>query len=753
MRAEIQVSAPPTRINEAADQLSTLLEKRPPKEQLQNQRILKRGRELQRAQLKDTLKNGLAKRRSIREVFHKGVFPENQAGGEHYKEYKSLALADFLKSRPTMQTLIDNRLVEDTLTWSKFTQDGELPEKRNCHNSCIVGNKLYVFGGYGIQNESFLNVRTFNLDTKSWNTPQCAAAGMFPRNRYSSSCVVLGKRILIFGGFSPEGYWLNDLHVLDTESDDSRYTHMWYQPETSGQPPSPRAAHSCTLVGRKLFFFGGNDGQTLYDDLHILDTETFHWQKMHPQGLQPLARSGHSALLVKDKIVIFGGGGLGGTPMNDVHYLDCMGGRLVWSQPSLRGTGPSPRAGHTACVLHGNCLLIFGGGYIDKVYNDVHMLNVEKSQWSRPADTGDVPCARTGHSMNTVKSLIFVFGGCDSSGMMYNDLYLLDATFFRTQYQGMFASQANSPLVTPGSPGNFRIDALPLAAELSLEEQQFFTSVLDDTSSTVNNLLNKVDDQIKEKQSEMTMNQQSMLAQVKMYHQTYEDSFNKLRSDLQEVKYLVENELATLKASLAGFLSSPRRRASAEELPGSAPKPVTKRRSLQPQKPGMLPVQNQIVISEHCVDDLEVKESENDHPEVTKGDSYLRVPPAAAAHDTIDTSEDLMPQAFFCDDEFFNASNDSDTDSASIGSPLTPSSDYSSSSASAASNPLEPVKAPSYKASAQLRDLIARDMKEGDLNPPKKRRKRRKKKQKRNGRGNHGGSPGGRHHHHQGYAL
>ena len=40
------------------------------------------------------------------------------------------------------------------------------------------------------------------------------------------------------------------------------------------------------------------------------------------------------------------------------------------------GTGPSPRAGHTAVVLHKTNVLIFGGGYIDKVYNDVHMLNV-----------------------------------------------------------------------------------------------------------------------------------------------------------------------------------------------------------------------------------------------------------------------------------------------------------------------------------------------------------------------------------------
>jgi len=732
----MQISTPPsgpTNVQTRVPTIQKQLQNRPTRQELEDQRIVKGNvsqlrDQLHRAQVKDSLKNGLAKRRSIREVFQTGAFESREKGksGEQYKEYKGLALSEFLKTRPTIQHLVDQRLMEDTLTWSSFPQQGIVPDKRNCHCSCVAGNHLYVFGGYGIQNDAFLNTRMLNLESNTWSIPSCAVAGVFPRNRYSSTCVCLGQRIIIFGGFSPEGYWLNDLHVLDTQSEDQRYTHMWYQPETSGNPPCPRAAHSCTVVGRKLFIFGGNDGANLFDDLYILDTETFHWTRVNSRGVPPAARSGHSALFVKDKIVVFGGGGAGGKPMADVHYLDTR--KVSWSQPVLMGTGPSPRAGHTAVVLHKTNVLIFGGGYIDKVYNDVHMLNVERGQWSRPADTGDVPCARTGHSMNAIKSRIFVFGGCDSSGVMYNDLYLLDATFFRTQMVNAFSPKVNSPHF---SATDAPIDVKTVAdvSDISVEEQTFFTTMLDSTGAHVVTLLDKVEDQIKDRQAEMKLNQQRMIAQVRMYHQTYEDAFKELRTEVEDVKNLILTELSHLRASLRGFLSasSPRRMRAFDDV-NVAPPPVglQKRRSQQPMRPGVHPMMEQQIQSRTRNSHEEVKEE--GEPEaldvnISKGDSFLKVPPAdnfMSRPPTTDSTEDLEG-AFFCDDAFTaDPMSNTDTDDTSSVSSASDISDVSAGS---------PAKE-KYKASTALADLIARDMKEGDLDPPKKRRRRRRKKKK-----------------------
>lgn len=39
-----------------------------------------------------------------------------------------------------------------------------------------------------------------------------------------------------------------------------------------GVPPSPRDSHTCTTVGNMLFIFGGTDGKSPLNDLHVLDT-------------------------------------------------------------------------------------------------------------------------------------------------------------------------------------------------------------------------------------------------------------------------------------------------------------------------------------------------------------------------------------------------------------------------------------------------------------------------------------------------
>ena len=57
------------------------------------------------------------------------------------------------------------------------------------------------------------------------------------------------------------------LHLLNTQT-----LLTWWQPIVHGAKPAPRAAHSATVVGNKVFVFGGNDGTTLFNDLHVLDT-------------------------------------------------------------------------------------------------------------------------------------------------------------------------------------------------------------------------------------------------------------------------------------------------------------------------------------------------------------------------------------------------------------------------------------------------------------------------------------------------
>jgi hypothetical protein len=50
----------------------------------------------------------------------------------------------------------------------------------------------------------------------------------------------------------------------------------WSRPVTTGTVPGPRAGHTISAVGSKLFVFGGGDGNQYLNDLHILDTGLYY---------------------------------------------------------------------------------------------------------------------------------------------------------------------------------------------------------------------------------------------------------------------------------------------------------------------------------------------------------------------------------------------------------------------------------------------------------------------------------------------
>ena len=72
----------------------------------------------------------------------------------------------------------------------------------------------------------------------------------------------------MFGGYDGSQCF-NDLDVLDLD------TWTWMQPQIKGEPPMARNAHTITVVNQKLFLFGGHSGNKHLKDLYIFDTLTF----------------------------------------------------------------------------------------------------------------------------------------------------------------------------------------------------------------------------------------------------------------------------------------------------------------------------------------------------------------------------------------------------------------------------------------------------------------------------------------------
>ena len=174
----------------------------------------------------------------------------------------------------------------------------------------------------------------------------------------------------------------------------------------NGPGPSGRCYHTVTLVGSKLFIFGGKIGKTTLNDMWAFDlntrtfarycSETFlsdssavksrpFWESYEPTpgNEKPLPRASHVSVTTGDRIIMFVllisslspfviipfrfGGSDSRHDYNDTWSFDIS--TRKWTELQCTGSIPSPRSGHAA-VLVDDIMYIFGGFTMDKTYLD-----------------------------------------------------------------------------------------------------------------------------------------------------------------------------------------------------------------------------------------------------------------------------------------------------------------------------------------------------------------------------------------------
>ncbi|KAK8520218.1 hypothetical protein V6N12_004176 [Hibiscus sabdariffa] len=211
---------------------------------------------------------------------------------------------------------------------------------------------------------------------------------------------------------------------------------QWISPPITGQRPKGRYEHAAAVIEDKMYIHGGNHNGRYLSDLHIpwenkllsiaghtkdpsetiqvktFDLQTGTWSMLKTYGKAPVARGGQSVTLTGTTLVIFGGQDAKQTLLNDLHILDLE--TLTWDEIDAAGVPPSPRSGHAAAVHAERYLLIFGGGSHATCFNDLHVLDLQTMEWSRPAQQGEIPVPRAGHAGVTVGENWFIVGGGDN---------------------------------------------------------------------------------------------------------------------------------------------------------------------------------------------------------------------------------------------------------------------------------------------------------------------------------------------------
>jgi N-acetylneuraminic acid mutarotase len=198
--------------------------------------------------------------------------------------------------------------------------------------------------------------------------------------------------------------------------------------EGSAADPTRRQGFRVTTIGSKIYLFGGRDGISYMQDLHVFDTEANAWSEIISfTGSAPPGRLNHTATVIGEKIYIFAGIGVGGTDLQDLHVYDTE--TNSWTQVSgFTGTVPPVRAGHSAATINGK-LYIFGGiNYLDYVdRNDLHVYDPVANSWTLiEGYTGSPPSERYLHSASVIDGKLYIFGGYDTFDIDLQDMHVYD---------------------------------------------------------------------------------------------------------------------------------------------------------------------------------------------------------------------------------------------------------------------------------------------------------------------------------------
>ncbi|KAG0595852.1 hypothetical protein M758_UG203700 [Ceratodon purpureus] len=256
-------------------------------------------------------------------------------------------------------------------SWRKVDQGDVMPTARASHSLSTVAGKVTVFGG-GCQGGRHLD------DTWVASLPTEISQGVVwhqssigsPSGRFGQSCSVVDDSLVLFGGINDKGErqcdtWMNrgiggrNLHESPA----------WELLDMVASPP-PRGAHAGCFGGDgRVVIFGGIDTEgNRLGDTWVLELQELPstWHEVFTP-ISPPARSGHTMTWIGGrKMILFGGRGTRFEVLNDVWLLDMDGDSAYWVE--LRPCElqpiydrPTARAGHSATLIFGGRILIFGG--------------------------------------------------------------------------------------------------------------------------------------------------------------------------------------------------------------------------------------------------------------------------------------------------------------------------------------------------------------------------------------------------------
>ncbi|XP_029310794.1 kelch repeat-containing protein [Cottoperca gobio] len=259
-------------------------------------------------------------------------------------------------------------------------------------------------------------------------TPTHTAPLVSPSGRWGQTlCPIDAQTAILIGGQGARMQFCKDpMWKLCTED------MSWFAAETLAEGPTPEARIGHTAVydpdSRRIFVFGGSKNKKWFNDVHILDTQSWKWTMVEAQGkVPPLAY--HSCSMFRGELFVLGGVFPCPNPEPDgcsdsLYIFDP--NLSIWYQPIVTGNTPSPRSGHSACVMQERKIYVFGGWDTPVCYNDLYMLDLGLMEFSAVKTSGKAPSPRSWHGSAVLSQTKFLIHGGYNGNNALSDTFIFD---------------------------------------------------------------------------------------------------------------------------------------------------------------------------------------------------------------------------------------------------------------------------------------------------------------------------------------
>eukprot|EP01080_Neovahlkampfia_damariscottae_P000692 gene692-8944_t len=266
----------------------------------------------------------------------------------------------FIHGGENEEKKLDDLIFYELGEWFSFDFENEFhpPALSNHFMICIQGN-LYLFDDF----ENYYNLN-YHKSSPSWNKLLFKSGSKKIFEKVEKVTPVLqGDTVYIFGGMNSANETVSNSMILICPSTD----HSIIKEVEVTAAPEARYNYSCQVQNQNsIIYFGGQNGEKFFNDLHLFNTQHFYFTQIDCYGLVPPPL--HSSILYSfnshDEFYIHGGHGY--NSIESSIYKFSLSTKKWESVINSEDLNSFPIAGHKSVILHPyqkNFYIV--GGYID----------------------------------------------------------------------------------------------------------------------------------------------------------------------------------------------------------------------------------------------------------------------------------------------------------------------------------------------------------------------------------------------------